>query len=425
MIGEVTVRTAFTPEFVPNVPGSRSIAARALICASLAKGNNTVFNAPACDDTDAITSCVRHLAADVSVEGKRTLLHGWSELAPIEVLDCNASGTTMRFIAALSILTDKQMRLTGTSRLLERPMAGLNEVLEAVGKTVVDRDGVRIISGTPSIPIELEVDASTSGQFVSGLMMALGVAGKETILRAKNPVSIPFITMTLDVMKSFGAHISMTKDGSDLVFTIAGDGYKQTEYFVEPDIMSASYFFAAAAITGHPVFVPGLSTSTIQGDIAFVHALKEMGAEVSFIDGGIRVCRNEHAQLAGSTFDLHEMPDMSLTLAVLGALANGKTTMTSSRILQFKESDRSQVIVKELSKVGAGVEVSPDKDIITIAPATQVAAAAIDTYEDHRVAMAFGLLTLINPGVTINDPECVSKTWPEYFSELARFKGSM
>jgi 3-phosphoshikimate 1-carboxyvinyltransferase len=331
----------------------------------------------------------------------------------------------MRFIAALSILTDKEVVLTGTTRLRERPMAGLNEVLAAVGKSVVDRDGLRIITGAPTIPSELEVDASTSGQFVSGLMMALGAAGKETHLRAKNPVSIPFITMTLDVMKSFGAQISMVHDGNDLVFTIVGDGYKQTEYFVEPDIMSASYFFAAAAITGHPVFVPGLTATTIQGDVAFVHALTKMGANVEFIDGGIRVTRDISNDLVGSTFDLHEMPDMSLTLAVLGALATGTTTMTSARILQYKESDRSQVILNELAKIGAQVSISKDLDTITIANGGEVAAANIDTYEDHRVAMAFGLLTLINPAVVINDPECVSKTWPEYFIELTRFKNSL
>lgn len=411
------------PDFIPAVPGSRSIAARALICASLATGKNRVTNAPACDDTDAIFACVRNLAADVTFAGNSAELSSWGSLLPSEnVLDCNASGTTMRFIAALSVLTDKPMVLTGTARLLERPMAGLNEVLEAVGKSIADRDGQRIITGTPSIPDELSVDASTSGQFVSGLMMALGAAGKQTTLIARNPVSVPFIMMTVSVMRAFGADIDVVHESEQIVFGIAGTGYKRTEFFVEPDIMSASYFFAAAAITGTSVFVPGISRDTVQGDIAFVYALEKMGATVEFIDGGIRVSRNLGAHLNGCTHDLSDMPDMSLTLATLGAVATGQTTLTSARILQYKESDRMNVIVTELTKLGAEVAVAADKDSIVITPSVQLQAAAIDTYEDHRVAMAFGLLTLLEPGIVINDPQCVAKTWPDFFLELARFR---
>ena len=413
---------SFVPDFVPDVPGSRSIAARALVCASLAAGQNIVFNAPSCDDTDAITACLQSLAANAQISGKKTELASWPAISPRGVLDCNASGTTMRFISALSILTDKDLVLTGTSRLLERPMAGLNEVLQAVGKSVVDAGGQRTISGVPNIPDELTVDASTSGQFVSGLMMALGAAGKPTVLRAVNPVSIPFITMTVSVMRSFGAQLDVHNDGNNLVFYISGTGYKHTEFFVEPDIMSANYFLAAAAITGKSVFIPGIARETIQGDIEFVYALENMGATIEFIDGGIRSSLAPGARLVGANVDLAKMPDMSLTIASLAAIAQGPTTMTSARILQFKESDRRAVIVDELAKLGAVAHVSADKDTITITPAAALENAAIDTYEDHRVAMAFGLLTLVNPKIVINDPHCVAKTWPDFFGELERYK---
>lgn len=397
--------------FIPNVPGSRSIAARALICAGLAGSLDQVSNSPVCDDTDAIRGC---LAGFVNQAG---------QVVPTgQILDCNASGTTMRFIAALSLLTDQEIKLTGTKRLLERPMDGLVDVLSAVGKQVHDENGVRIISGKPSLPMELTVDASKSGQFVSGLLMALGATGKQITLRALNPVSIPFITMTVSVMQSFGAQVSWQQDGDDFVFELSGSGYQKTQYQIEPDIMSANYFLAAALITGKDVFIPNIKADTIQGDVAMVYALEKMGATITFVEGGIKSSRLPDQEIAGCTADLALMPDMSLTLAALASIADSPTTLTSARILEYKESDRLGVIVSELTKLGAKVEVSDDKDTIQITPALALNDVAIDTFEDHRVAMAFGLLTLVNPNIVINDPECVSKTWPNFFAELARFQ---
>lgn len=411
--------------FVPDVPGSRSIAARALVCAGLANGQSQIVNTPICDDTEAISGCINGLSATVNVQGTTTGIAATGIVKPTgQVLDCNASGTTMRFIAALALLTGEDLTLTGTARLLERPMDGLNEVLEACGKKVSDDGQIRKITGTPDIPNELTVDASKSGQFVSGLLMALGATGKPTKLTALNPVSIPFITMTIDVMRSFGSQISVTENGSTLVFEIAGNGYQAIAYQVEPDIMSANYFLAAAALTGKPVFIPNITKETIQGDVAMVFALEKMGTQIEFIDGGIKSSLKPGSQLIGCQADLSEMPDMSLTLAALAAVAEGKSTLTSARILQFKESDRMSVSVKELSKLGATVEVSCDQDTITITPAQKLLPATIDTYEDHRVAMAFGLLTLVEPGIKINDPECVSKTWPDFFGELNRYQAS-
>lgn len=409
--------------FVPNVPGSRSIAARALVCAGLANGHSHVSNTPICDDTAAISDCINELSATVTVQGTSTDVAGAGLVKPTgKVLNCNASGTTMRFIAALALLTSEDIVLTGTARLLERPMDGLNEVLEICGKKVIDEGRIRKIIGTSNIPNELSVDASKSGQFVSGLLMALGAAGKPTKLTALNPVSIPFITMTIEVMRSFGSDISVTEQAGSLIFEIAGNGYQAKSYQIEPDIMSANYFLAAAALTGKPVFIPNITKETIQGDVAMVFALEKMGTQIEFINGGIKASLKPGSQLIGCQANLSEMPDMSLTLAALAAVAEGKTTLTSARILQFKESDRMSVIVKELSKLGAKVEVSSDQDNITITPAAKLLPALIDTYEDHRVAMAFGLLTLIEPGIQINDPECVSKTWPDFFAELKRYQ---
>lgn len=409
--------------FVPNVPGSRSIAARALVCASLAAGKSQISNTPICDDTEAITNCIKYLSADAQVTGTDTSVTGWGKVNPSQaVLDCNASGTTMRFIAALALLTDEDLLLTGTPRLLARPMDGLVEVLEACGKKLVDQGNLRSISGPTNIPDELTVDANKSGQFVSGLLMALAACKKQVKLTALNPVSVPFIEMTIKVMQSFGAQVSMSVVDKNLEFNIAGTGYQPKQFAVEPDVMSANYFLALGAITGRKVFIPNITKQTIQGDVAMVRTLEAMGATIEYLAGGISASRDAEKPLVGCTVDLSQMPDMSLTIAAVAAVAKGPTTMTSSRILEYKESDRMAVIVNELSKVGAQVQVSSDKDTITIHPPVRLQSAAIDTYEDHRVAMAFGILTVLEPQITINNPECVSKTWPAFFAELDRFK---
>lgn len=408
-------------DFVPDVPGSRSIAARALICAALAPGHSTVTNIPDCDDTNAILACVSATAARVELRGRVATVAG-AHFAPTgAVMDCNASGTTMRFIVALSALTSEPMTLTGTTRLLQRPMEGLNAALAALGKTVAEQGSHRVITGTPSLPRELTVDASKSGQFVSGLLMALAATGSPVTVRALAPASRPFISMTVAIMRDFGADITQSADGEDVVFELAGTGYTATDFTVEPDVMSANYFLSAAAITGKPVVIPGLTRETVQGDVALLDVLAAMGATVEQREGRLRSSRDPAVALTGTTVDLSGMPDMSLTIGALAAVAQGPTTMTSARILQYKESDRLTAMTTELRKLGAQINVASDKDTVTVTPRLPLTPAAIDTYEDHRMAMAFGLLTLVEPRIVINDPECVTKTWPGFFAELERY----
>jgi 3-phosphoshikimate 1-carboxyvinyltransferase len=411
-----------TTEFAPRVPGSRSVAARALICASLAPGASQLTNIPDCDDTTAIIRCLRGSSVDIHPGEAVTRVAGATSFAPSQYpMDCAASGTTMRFIAALSLLTDRPMTLTGTPRLMERPMAGLYKALNALGKEVDASPPHRRITGTPRITGHVTVDAGTSGQFVSGLIMALAASGQETILRAEHPASKPFIAMTMAVMQEFGAEILMRAEGSDLVFEIAGTGYKPANFFVETDVMSANYFLAAAAITGCPVFIANLRPETIQGDVALLGVLESMGATIEWRSGGVGSNRASLTPLKGCTVDLSGMPDMALTIAALAAIADSPTTMLSTSILRYKESDRLNAIMVELTKIGAAVSVSDDGDTLTIVPARQLQPAAIHTYDDHRMAMAFGLLTLVEPRITIVDPGCVSKTWPQFFSELKRY----
>jgi 3-phosphoshikimate 1-carboxyvinyltransferase len=408
--------------FSPNVPGSRSIAARAVVCAALAGGTSALSNVPDCDDTAAMLDCIAGCGAQVVTTGSACEITSAAPFPhPGRALNCGASGTTMRFVCALSALTDEPMILVGTERLLERPMAGLSAALRTLGKSVDESHRRRVITGAPHLRPEIVVDARTSGQFASGLLMALAAAGTPSLLRAAAPASVPFISMTVAVMRAFGADISAGRDGPDLLFTLEGTGYRPSHFSVEPDVMSANYFLAAAVLTDTPVFVPGVRPDTVQGDVALFPALRQMGGALEWTGAGVRCRRARGAALTGCSADIRAMPDMALTLAALGAAAQGPTTLSGIGILRYKESDRLAVLRTELGKLGAATRIDDDGDALTILPAPSLRPAEIETYDDHRVAMAFGLLTLIEPRITIRNPECVAKTWPAFFAELRKY----
>jgi 3-phosphoshikimate 1-carboxyvinyltransferase len=406
--------------FVARIPGSRSITARALVCAALSRSKVDLTGVAECDDAWAIAACLRTLGAGITGGDGDYVVHPAAGLGG-GVVDCHASGSTLRFMSALTVLTGSTVTLTGTPRLMARPMGPLFDVLRQLGKTVAVTPAGVVVSGTTTIPAEVHVDASASGQFVSGLLLAFGSLNRPTVVLAENPRSIPFITMTVDVMSAFGGRIDTEKTGGALRLTVHGGGYSAREYAVEPDVMSANYLFAAALITGDPVEVRGIPRSTSQGDARMLDVLEQMGADVTWTQDGVTVGRAATG-ISGTTADLRDMPDMSLTLAVVAALAETPSTFTGVANLRHKESDRLDVIVTELTKIGAHVEVSDDDDTLTIDPLHgPVSDARVETYDDHRVAMAFGLLTLLNPGVEIMDPGCVDKTWPSYFDELHRY----
>lgn len=337
------------------------------------------------------------------------------------VVDCSASGTVFRFVAALSILTDDDLVLDGSTRLLQRPMGELADLLRSVGKQVARDDANRlIVSGSARRIPEATIDASVSGQFVSGLLMAMAASGSETVLRAEHPVSVPFITMTVETMRSFGAEIEVSDTPTGLLFRTAGTGYAGIDVDIEPDIMSGNYFAAAALISGRPVELRGIPKDTSQGDIGVLDVLERMGATVSWSGDTVTIDRR-HAP-SGTEVDLRHMPDMALTVAAVAAVASSPTTMTGLGNLIHKESDRLEVLTTELPKVGCRVVVGSGGGSVTIEPPAILRAARISTYDDHRVAMAFGLLTLVEPEIEILDPGCVSKTWPQYFEELDRFR---
>lgn len=415
-----------------RVPGSRSITNRALVAAALAQGTSRLVGWLDADDTRAMRDCLGSLGAtieevkgDLVVEGT-----GGKVRPPIRQLDCNQSGTTLRFMTAVSALADGWVALTGSPRLMERPLKPLLDTLEREGVRIATDDVKRTVSVCgPLLGGEVALDASTSGQFLSALLLAAPCAPEGMRIAVGPIASKPFVEMTRRVQEAFGARsIAMwskaggaSRDSAAqiqefprrLTYIVRSTGYKATEYHVEPDVMSASYLFAAAAVTTGSVTVENLRRESMQGDVEVLSALEMMGCQVEDSEDGITVTGGP---LKGVTFDVSEMPDMAPTLAVVACFASSKTTLTGTRHLKDKESDRSAGLSAELTKLGAKVLVG--EDAITIDPPATVQAARIATYDDHRMAMAFSIAGLAADGIQIEDPDCVAKTFPTFFEVL-------
>ncbi|MHB8512879.1 MAG: 3-phosphoshikimate 1-carboxyvinyltransferase [Actinomycetota bacterium] len=404
------------PNAIVRVPGSRSITNRALICAALAHGESRLTGWLDAEDTRAMRNGLQTLG--ISINPNEDLhVHGTGgELEPIgDRIDCGASGTTIRFLTAISTLANSSVSLDGTPRLRERPIGALVEALGQLGASATDRAGFPPVHVAPSqlTGSKARLDASQSGQFVSALLMLAPMLRHEVTIEYANLVSEPFVEMTLEVMKSFG--VSIEQSGSK--FRSRGaERYVATSYHVEPDAMSASYFFGAAAVTGGSVTVQGLWRSSIQGDIAFIDLLEKMGCGVVEEPAGITV--GGASTLRGIEADLNAMPDMAPTLAVVACFASGPTTLNGIAHLRLKESDRMQALQNELTKLGAEVTVTDSS--MRIEPPKMISPATIETYDDHRIAMSFSIAGLRSEGIIISDPGCVAKTYPGFFEDLGK-----
>jgi 3-phosphoshikimate 1-carboxyvinyltransferase len=304
----------------------------------------------------------------------------------------------------------------------ERPIQDLLDALEALGVEARSDAG----TGCPPVTIrtdglrggDIEVRGATSSQFLSGLLMAAPAAGAPVTIRvAGELVSKPFVDMTLVVMRDFG--VGVGREGYARFEVAAPRAYRGRRYAVEPDASSASYFLAAAAVTGGRVTVEGLSRDSIQGDVRFADVLGEMGCSVEWSDRGVTVAGPE--RLHGIRIDMNAMPDMVPTLAPLALLAKGRTVIENVANLRVKESDRLSALATELRRLGARVEEHPDG--LTVYPSQAVLSGEVATYDDHRMAMGFAVVGLKVPGILLAGAECVSKTYPEFFEDLQSLVG--
>ncbi|MBL8829043.1 MAG: 3-phosphoshikimate 1-carboxyvinyltransferase [Planctomycetaceae bacterium] len=400
-------------------PGSKSITNRALACAALSTGESVLTGALDSDDTRVMIDSLGRLGIDVAVDlAKRELrVQGCGGAIPRAQADLfiGNSGTTVRFLAALVALGEGTYRLDGTARMRERPIRDLLVALGQLGADAVSEAG----TDCPPVVIRASglkggvarVRGDVSSQFLSGLLQAAPYAKSPVELIVEGElVSKPYVTMTLDVMRAFG--VDVPHDESLARFTIPRGQYRGLRYAIEPDASAASYFFAAAAITGGEITVAGLSRHSLQGDVGMVDLLERMGCQVTWREESITV---RGGKLRGITADMNAISDTVQTLSAVAIFAEGPTTITGVPHIRHKETDRLAAMATELRKLGAQVDEFADGLTITPAP---LHGAEIDTYDDHRMAMSMALTGLRVPGVVIRDPGCTSKTYPEFFRDL-------
>ena len=415
-----------------RVPGSKSITNRAVLAAALARGESRLDGALESDDTAAMRVALAALGVSIDARGTSWSVRGADGklAAPRAALDARASGTTARFLPAAATLADGPVVIDGSPRMRERPIDDLARALAALGAEVevLGEKGcppVRVNGGLRGVNGRLRgglrggrapIDARRSSQFVSAVLLAAPYARQDVVLEPIGGivVSRPYVDLTLAVMTAFGADAGW--DGGALRVA-AGCGYRGRSYAVEPDASAAAYPFAAAAIAGGSVRVSGLPRDSLQADLGLLEVLERMGCAVERGADGITVRAPADGRLRGVDVDMNAMPDAVLALAVVALFAEGPTRIRNVANLRIKETDRLAALERELGKLGARARAGADG--LEIQPGT-LHGAAIDTYDDHRMAMAFALAGLRVPGVVIREPGCVAKTWPDYFEALER-----
>jgi 3-phosphoshikimate 1-carboxyvinyltransferase len=396
-----------------RLPGSKSISNRVLLLAALASGETEVRGLLDADDTRVMTEALKKLGAQF--EDSR--IKGVGGAFPVKKADLflGNAGTAFRPLTAALALSGGEYRLSGVARMHERPIADLVDALRGLGARIdyAGRQGfppLKVSKGEISVGKPVRVRGDVSSQFLTALLMALPLAGRDSEVEVEGElISRPYVEITLNVMRRFGAGVKAL--GWER-FIVEGKPYRTPgRIFVEGDASSASYFLAAGAIGGGPVRVEGVGRDSIQGDVRFTEVLERMGASVAFGPDWIE-CSGK-TPLRPIDMDLNAIPDAAMTAAVMALFADGPSTLRNIASWRVKETDRLAAMAAELRKLGAAVEEGADR--LTISPGKLKAGATIDTYDDHRMAMSFSLVALGGVPVVINDPQCVAKTFPEYF----------
>ncbi|WP_374340186.1 3-phosphoshikimate 1-carboxyvinyltransferase [Methyloversatilis sp.] len=409
-----------------RLPGSKSISNRALLLAALAAGDTLLHDLLSSDDVDRMLDALRTLAVDWRhAGGDDYLIRGTGGRFPVKKADLflGNAGTAFRPLTAVLALMGGEYRLHGVPRMHERPIGDLVDALRQVGARI-DYEGndgfppLRIHAAKiDDVPV-VRVRGDVSSQFLTGLLMALPLTGRALRIEVEGElISKPYVDITLALMRQFG--VNAEREGWVAINLPAGARYVSPgECFVEGDASSASYFLAAGAIGGGPVRVEGVGRDSVQGDVAFAQALEQLGAVVAMGPNWIEARAPEGGRLRAFDLDLNHIPDAAMTLAICALFADGPSRLRNIASWRVKETDRISAMAIELRKLGATVEEGIDYLVIT-PPATLAPGAAIDTYDDHRMAMCFSLATLGGVPVRIMDPGCVAKTFPEYFRRWA------
>ena len=408
---------------VVTVPGSKSLTQRALIAAALARGRSTLTGPLASEDTARTMEALRQmgiLVDDTNPEKWIVEGAGGSIAEPEKDIYLGNNGTATRFLTSVAALGHGQFRITGDERMASRPIGPLMNALRGWGVDIHSE------AGTDCPPLRLAATGLNGGktvltegkssQYLSSLLLVAPYAREMAELEVQGEVlSLPYVKMTLSVMADFGLVAEVSPSFN--FFRIPQGHYRGIEYAVEGDASGASYFWAAAAITGGRVSVANVPVPSLQGDADLVPLLARMGCDVSLKDGGITVQGPD--KLQGIEVDMGNMPDVAPTLAIVAAFAEGRTVINNIAHLRIKECDRLHAMVTELSKMGADIVEEDDRMIINgRAGGLNLHGAEIETYEDHRIAMCFGVAGLRVAGVRITGENCVVKSFPDFWSRF-------
>jgi 3-phosphoshikimate 1-carboxyvinyltransferase len=406
-----------------TLPGSKSISNRTLLLAALSEGVTVIRDLLDSDDTARMLEALQSLGVqleNISENAWRVTGCGGNFANKQADLFLGNAGTAFRPLTAALAFSNGDYHLHGVPRMHERPIADLVTALRQAGAKVayLANEGyppLQISPSTLDVSQPIQIRGDVSSQFLTALLMALPLTGQAATIEVVGElISKPYIEITLNLMQRFGVNVA--RDGWQRFHIPAAARYQSPgEIYVEGDASSASYFIAAGILAGD-VTVQGVGQHSIQGDILFAEAAKLMGGRISYGDNHIRA--EKTGALKAIDLDCNHIPDAAMTLAVMAVFAQGTTTLRNIASWRVKETDRIAAMATELRKVGASVTESEDAIEIT-PPAKLIENAVIDTYDDHRMAMCFSLISLAGVPVTINDPKCVAKTFPEYFKVFA------
>ncbi|GGT50104.1 3-phosphoshikimate 1-carboxyvinyltransferase [Streptomyces purpureus] len=404
---------------VTHIPGSKSVTARALFLAAAADGTTTLLRPLVSDDTEGFAEGLGALGYRVERTADAWHIEGRPQGPAADSADvyCRDGATTARFLPTLAAAGHGTYRFDASPQMRRRPLGPLTTALRALGVDLVHEQA----EGHHPLTVaahgikggDLTLDAGQSSQYLTALLMLGPLTAEGLRITVTDLVSEPYVEITLAMMRAFGAEV--TRDGR--TYTVAPTGYHATTYAIEPDASTSSYFFAAAALTGTTVTVPGLGTGALQGDLGFVDVLRRMGADVEIADG--RTTVRGTGRLHGLTVNMRDISDTMPTLAAIAPFADGPVRIEDVANTRVKECDRLDACAENLRRLGITVDTGPDW--IEIHPGTP-APAEIATHGDHRIVMSFAVTGLRTPGITFDDPGCVRKTFPEFHHVFEEFR---
>lgn len=422
----IEIQPLFNIDASIEVPGSKSLTQRALIIASLAKGTSTLFGPLESEDTQYSSAALMQMGISME-KGQEWRIHGNAGVikATNEPIFLGNNGTATRFLTSVAALGNSRYIIDGDPRMYQRPIGPLMAALRGWG---VD---IAAINGTDCPPLQINgwgleggitvLPEGKSSQYLSSLLLVAPYSRTPSFLKVEGEVlSKPYVAMTLSVMDAFGIPVECTPDFSS--FSVPQGCYSAREYQIEGDASNASYFWAAAAVTGGRVTVTNIPVPSIQGDAMLVPLLGRMGCEVTRSGNGITL--QGTGRLEGIRVDMGDMPDVVPTLAVVAAFAEGKTVIENIAHLRIKECDRLSAVVAELTKLGVKVEEQEAAMIIHGEGGAGLRGAVIETYEDHRMAMSMAVAGLRIPGVQITGEECVAKSFPDFWERFGLLASS-